>query len=153
MLFVRVLSFVQIGGILLCGITHTAITPLDVSKCNMQVSPEKYKTLMGSIRLIMAEEGAAGLLKGWAPTAIGYSLQGAGKFGLYEVFKDVYSTALGEEKSYEYRSFVYAAASGSGEVFADIMLCPMEMVKVRFIDKACRLQRNLSSHSRSTVSG
>jgi solute carrier family 25 (mitochondrial phosphate transporter), member 3 len=26
-----------VGGALCCGITHTAITPLDVVKCNMQV--------------------------------------------------------------------------------------------------------------------
>ena len=28
-----------------------------------------------------------GLVKGWLPTLIGYSIQGAGKFGLYEYFK------------------------------------------------------------------
>jgi solute carrier family 25 phosphate transporter 3 len=26
------------GGVLACGLTHAAITPLDVTKCNMQVS-------------------------------------------------------------------------------------------------------------------
>ncbi len=26
-----------VGGILACGLTHAAITPLDVTKCNMQV--------------------------------------------------------------------------------------------------------------------
>lgn len=26
-----------LGGVLACGITHTAICPLDVTKCNMQV--------------------------------------------------------------------------------------------------------------------
>lgn len=26
-----------IGGILSCGLTHTAVTPLDLVKCNMQV--------------------------------------------------------------------------------------------------------------------
>ena len=34
--------------------------------------------------------------KGWAPTFIGYSCQGLGKFGLYEVFKNVYSNLIGE---------------------------------------------------------
>ena len=119
------------GGILSCGITHTAITPLDVVKCNMQVSPEKYPNLLKGARTVLAEEGWAGLIKGWGPTAVGYSLQGAGKFGFYEVFKDAYSTMVGEEKAYQYRSIVYVAASGSAEFFADIMLCPFEMVKVR----------------------
>ena len=29
------------------------------------------------------------------PTLIGYSMQGFGKFGFYEIFKDVYRGALG----------------------------------------------------------
>jgi solute carrier family 25 phosphate transporter 3 len=44
----------------------------------MQVNPQKYPQLIFGIRTVLAEEGAVGLLKGWAPTAIGYSLQGAG---------------------------------------------------------------------------
>jgi solute carrier family 25 phosphate transporter 3 len=89
--------------------------------------------MIGGIRTIIKEEGmgATGILKGWAPTAIGYSLQGAGKFGLYEVFKDVYSTAAGEENSYKYRGLIYLAGSASAEFFADILLCPWEMVKVK----------------------
>ncbi len=27
----------MLGGVLACGITHAGITPLDVTKCNMQV--------------------------------------------------------------------------------------------------------------------
>jgi len=106
-----------VGGILSCGITHTAITPLDVVKCNMQVDPGKYTGLFSGVRLVMKEEGFGGLIKGWGPTAVGYSLQGAGKFGFYEFFKDAYSTALGEEKAYEYRNWVYAAGSGTAEFF------------------------------------
>lgn len=29
----------MLGGILSCGLTHTAIVPLDIVKCRMQVSP------------------------------------------------------------------------------------------------------------------
>ena len=46
-----------VGGVLSCGLTHLAVTPLDVAKCNMQVDPTKYKGLIGSIKTIMAEEG------------------------------------------------------------------------------------------------
>lgn len=42
------------------------------------------------------EDGFRGLAKGWAPTFFGYSIQGLGKFGLYEVFKVLYSGLLGE---------------------------------------------------------
>lgn len=41
----------------------------------------------------------AGLAKGWAPTFIGYSMQGICKFGFYEVFKIFYGNLIGEVSS------------------------------------------------------
>merc|ERR1719511_42281 len=119
------------GGVLSCGITHTAVTPLDLVKCRLQVNKEKYKSLGNGFKITVAEQGARGLLLGWAPTAIGYSMQGLCKFGFYEVFKNIYSGLLGEEKSFLYRTSLYLAASASAEFFADIALSPMESVKVR----------------------
>jgi len=120
-----------LGGILSCGITHTAIVPLDLIKCRIQVNPQKYKGIVGGFRTTLAEEGVRALGKGWAPTAIGYSLQGLGKFGFYEMFKIVYSDMLGPELSYTWRTSLYLAASASAEFFADILLAPMEATKVR----------------------
>jgi len=119
------------GGVLSCGLTHLAVTPLDVAKCNMQVDPVKYKGLGGTIKKIMAEEGSAALFKGWLPTLIGYSAQGCFKFGLYEFFKDFYANLAGEENATKYRGYIWLAGSASAEVFADVALCPMEMVKVK----------------------
>ena len=65
------------GGLLSCGITHTAVTPLDLVKCRLQVNKEKYKSLGNGFKLTVQESGASGLFLGWAPTAIGYSMQGA----------------------------------------------------------------------------
>jgi len=120
-----------LGGILSCGLTHTAIVPLDLVKCRLQTSGEKYKNISNGFKVTVREEGIRGLGRGWAPTAIGYSLQGLGKFGFYELFKNIYSNALGEQASYDYRTSLYLAASASAEFFADILLCPMEACKVR----------------------
>lgn len=120
-----------IGGVLSCGLTHWLVTPLDVAKCNMQVHPGKYKNLLSTVSTIMKEEGASALIKGHLPTLIGYSMQGCFKFGLYEVFKDLYSTMAGEQAAYDYRGLIYLTGSASAEFFADIALCPMEMVKVK----------------------
>lgn len=120
-----------IGGALACGLTHTAVTPLDVVKCNMQVNPKKYTGLVSGMRTVMAEEGAGAIWKGWAPTCIGYHMQGMFKFGLNEVFKDTYANMAGQENAVKYRAFIWAGASASAELFADIALCPMEMVKVK----------------------
>ncbi|KND04275.1 uncharacterized protein SPPG_00013 [Spizellomyces punctatus DAOM BR117] len=121
------------SGILACGLTHSAITPLDVTKCSMQesVNPAKYRGLIPGLRTIVAEEGARAVWKGLVPTAIGYSAQGAFKFGLYEYFKDFYSNLVGEENAKKYKQLIWCAGSASSEFFADIALCPMEMTKVK----------------------
>ncbi|KAF0288007.1 Phosphate carrier protein, mitochondrial [Amphibalanus amphitrite] len=119
------------GGILSCGITHTAIVPLDLVKCRLQTNADKYKGIFNGFKVTVKEEGVRGLARGWAPTLIGYSMQGLCKFGFYELFKHVYSNVLGEEKAYLWRTSLYLAASASAEFFADIALAPMEALKVR----------------------
>jgi len=121
----------MIAGVLSCGATHTAICPLDVVKCNMQTNPERFKGLIPGLKLLVREEGASAIWKGWLPTAIGYSMQGFCKFGFYEIFKDAYSNLAGHDNYYKYRDIIYLTASASAEFIADIALCPMEMVKVK----------------------
>lgn len=64
-----------IGGIISCGSTHTLVVPLDLVKCRLQVDQAKYKNLFHGFKISVAEEGARGLAKGWAPTLFGYSAQ------------------------------------------------------------------------------
>jgi len=128
-----------IGGILSCGLTHTAMTPLDLVKCNAQANPNEFKGPIsgakaiynGKVAHLGHQPGLAGLVKGWAPTLWGYSLQGLFKFGLYEYFKHEYSEMVGPANAYKYRDLVYLAGSASAEFFADLALCPFEAVKVR----------------------
>lgn len=68
---------------------HTVISP-------PQVDPEKFKSIGNGFAVTVREDGVRGLAKGWAPTFIGYSMQGLCKFGFYEVFKIFYSDLLGE---------------------------------------------------------
>ena len=96
----------------------------------MQVDSAKYPSLGTGFKVTLAEGGTKGLARGWAPTLIGYSMQGTCKFGFYEIFKSMYGNAMGEEASYQYMTVLYLAASASAEFFADIALCPMEACKV-----------------------
>merc|ERR1712037_428475 len=121
----------MIGGALSCGLTHTAVVPLDLVKCRMQVDAAKYPSLGKGLKVTVAEGGVKALARGWAPTFIGYSMQGTCKFGFYEIFKNLYGNAMGEENAFLYRTYLYLAASASAEFFADIALSPMESVKVR----------------------
>jgi len=120
-----------LGGMISCGATHTAIVPLDLVKCRMQVDKAKYPSLPTGFKVTLAEDGMRGLAKGWAPTLLGYSAQGVGKFGFYEVFKAIYGGAMGEENAYLYRTQLYLASSASAEFFADMLLAPFEAMKVR----------------------
>lgn len=95
------------------------------------MNPTKYTGLVSGIKTLVAEEGSRGIWKGFAPTFIGYSLQGMFKYGLYEVFKDYYMNLAGEENSEKYKPAIWLAGSASAEVFADIALCPLEMAKVK----------------------
>ncbi|KAL8140923.1 hypothetical protein V2J09_006944 [Rumex salicifolius] len=119
------------GGVLSCGLTHMAVTPLDLVKCNMQIDSSKYKNISSGFGILLREQGIRGFFRGWAPTLLGYSAQGAGKFGLYEFFKKYYSDLAGPENAAKYKTLIYLAGSASAEVIADIGLCPFEAVKVR----------------------
>ena len=118
----------MIGGALACGLTHAAIVPLDVMKCKKQIDPTFSKGMFDGIAKVRSN-GHTTL--GWAPTLLGYSLQGLGKFGFYEIFKDVFKNIVGEEKADQYRKIGWSVASGSAEIIADLFLCPWEAVKLK----------------------
>nr|XP_043637794.1 mitochondrial phosphate carrier protein 3, mitochondrial-like [Erigeron canadensis] len=119
------------GGILSCGLTHMAVTPLDLVKCNMQINPGKYKGIKSGFGILLREQGMKGFFRGWVPTLYGYSAQGACKFGFYEFFKKTYSDIAGPEYATKYKTLIFLAGSASAEFIADIALCPFEAVKVR----------------------
>lgn len=110
------------------GPTHTAITPLDLVKTRRQVDPSIYRSNLSAWRQIYAKEGIRGVFFGWSPTFVGYSLQGAGKYGFYEAFKYLYGDRLFPNSN---RTLVFLGASASAEFIADIALCPFEAIKVR----------------------
>jgi solute carrier family 25 phosphate transporter 3 len=120
----------MIGGIFACGLTHAAVTPLDLIKCRKQINPDAYKSLGDGFKTIKAQSGVKGLFLGWEPTLIGYSMQGFGKFGFYEIFKDVYKKMFGA-KAQKYQTTGFLISSACAEVIADVLLCPMESLKVR----------------------
>jgi solute carrier family 25 phosphate transporter 3 len=124
-------SLCAVGGLISCGVTHTVIVPLDLVKCRMQVDKGKYPNLGTGFKVTLREDGVRGLAKGWAPTLLGYSFQGVGKFGFYEGFKVLYGGIMGEESAYLNRTSLYLISSASAEFFADMFLAPFEAMKVR----------------------
>ncbi|KAG0650673.1 phosphate transporter 3 [Hyphodiscus hymeniophilus] len=119
------------GGLLACGLTHTAVTPLDLVKCRRQVDSKMYTGNFQAWGKIGRAEGFRGIYTGWSPTFFGYSAQGAFKYGGYEFFKKFYADLVGAENAHKYKTSLYLTASASAEFIADIALCPFEAVKVR----------------------
>jgi solute carrier family 25 (mitochondrial phosphate transporter), member 3 len=87
-------------------------------------------------RQIVAAEGAAALLTGFGPTAVGYLVQGGAKFAGYEFFKSKFVDMSGSiETATKHRTAIYLGASASAEFFADILLCPLEATRIRLVSQ------------------
>jgi solute carrier family 25 (mitochondrial phosphate transporter), member 3 len=91
--------------------------------------------MIGGFRKVIANEGAGALLTGAGPTFAGYFLQGAFKFGGYELFKQQSIGLLGYETASNNRTAVYLASSALAEFFADIALCPLEATRIRLVSE------------------
>ncbi|RDW65324.1 hypothetical protein BP5796_10016 [Coleophoma crateriformis] len=117
-----------LGGIIACGPTHTAVTPLDLVKVRRQVDPKIYSSNFGAWKTIFKGDGLRGVFFGWSPTFVGYCFQGGGKYGFYEVFKYQYGEKWFPNTN---KTVIFLGASATAEFLADIALCPFEAIKVR----------------------
>ncbi|KAI4286942.1 MAG: hypothetical protein L6R35_003802 [Caloplaca aegaea] len=125
-----------LAGAVCCSVTHGGLTPVDVVKTRIQLDPITYNNgMIGGFRKVIANEGAGALLTGFGPTAAGYFLQGAFKFGGYELFKQQCINYLGYEAASNNRTAVYLASSALAEFFADIALCPLEATRIRLVSE------------------
>ncbi|KAJ2635335.1 Cu/Pi carrier [Coemansia sp. RSA 1286] len=121
-----------LGGILACGTTHFSMTPIDMLKCRLQVNPQAYKGIIDGLRKVSKSPvGFRGLYLGGTATLLGYSLQGMGKYGFYEYFKYTYGQIVGADTAARHKTLLYLGASATAEFLADLMLCPLETIKVR----------------------
>ncbi|EEY22492.1 hypothetical protein D7B24_005263 [Verticillium nonalfalfae] len=125
------------AGALAATSTHGAATPIDVVKTRIQVDDAlKGYNMLRAGRTIVAKEGASALLTGFGPTAVGYLVQGGGKFAGYEFFKKQFiSAAGGPSQATEKRTAIYLGASAAAEFFADILLCPLEATRIRLVSQ------------------
>mmetsp|Transcript_3670 Transcript_3670/g.7625 ORF Transcript_3670/g.7625 Transcript_3670/m.7625 type:complete len:330 (+) Transcript_3670:61-1050(+) len=122
--------FFVAGGI--CAATSHGITcPIDVVKTRVQADPEKFKgkSLMDSTKLVVNEGGPLVLLSGLGPTVAGYGIEGAMKFGVYEIMKPITMKALGSEN----KAVAYLVASIVAGAVASLILCPMESARIKVV--------------------
>jgi solute carrier family 25 phosphate transporter 3 len=129
-------SRIAFAGAVCCSVTHGALTPVDVVKTRIQLDPLKYnKGLIGGFKQVIGTEGFGAVWTGFGPTAAGYFLQGAFKFGGYEFFKQQSINYFGYETASQNRTAVYLGSSALAEFFADIALCPLEATRIRLVSE------------------
>jgi solute carrier family 25 (mitochondrial phosphate transporter), member 3 len=80
-------------------------------------------------RIIVQEEGTSALLKGLGPTIVGYGIEGAAKFGLYENLKPSMLRILHLDNP----AIAYLIASVIAGAVASIVLCPLERTRIRLV--------------------
>lgn len=118
------------GGV--CAATsHGITTPIDVVKTKMQAEPDVYNKGMGAATMsILKTDGPSALLGGLGPTVVGYGIEGAMKFGVYEISKPIMSNLIGGG---EPTPAAYILASIIAGAVASILLCPMESARIRVV--------------------
>ncbi|KAL7333613.1 mitochondrial phosphate carrier protein [Mucor circinelloides] len=104
--------------------------------------------MVAGFRQVIAAEGAGALLTGFGPTAAGYFLQGAFKFGGYEFWKKTFIDLVGAEKASENRTAIYLGSSAIAEFFADVALCPLEATRIRLVSQPTFASGLLSGFSK-----
>ena len=95
----------------------------------MQAEPKKYAnaTMYGAAAGIVRENGPGFLLQGLAPTVVGYGVEGALKFGVYELTKPLFAGATPS-------TFVdFLLASVLAGAVASVVLCPAEASRIRLV--------------------
>ena len=120
-----------VSGGLCASISHGITTPIDVVKTRIQSDPQKYNGLniVEASKVVMDDDGSGALLKGFGPTVLGYGLEGAAKFGLYESLKPTIAGMLQSDNP----NAAYVVASVIAGGAASIILCPLERTRIRLV--------------------
>eukprot|EP00536_Pseudo-nitzschia_multiseries_P011112 jgi/Psemu1/297781/fgenesh1_pm.363_\ len=130
-----------LAGGLCAAISHTIPTPVDVIKTRKQVDPRFVdQSFFQTGKIILREEGFSALWAGLGPTTFGYLLEGAIKFGVYEVLKPALKSwlsaiaSLSSSFSFLNSQFLSFFLSGiASGLAASFVLCPMEVIRIRLV--------------------
>lgn len=82
---------------------------------------------------IIKEDGPRALLGGLGPTIFGYGVEGAMKFGVYEVMKPVFAALLGAGDDNQRTAVAFLMASAVAGAIASLILCPMESTRIKMV--------------------
>jgi solute carrier family 25 phosphate transporter 3 len=90
------------------------------------VSQQYNKGMLDATVQICKQEGPQALLTGLGPTVVGYGVEGAMKFGVYEVCKPVFGSLFPDNKS-----LAFVLSSFIAGAVAAVLLVPMESLRIK----------------------
>lgn len=125
-----------VAGGTCAAFSHGITTPIDVVKTKIQANPKKYqnKNMLAVTQEIVKKEGAGALLTGLGPTIVGYGVEGAMKFGVYEVSKPILKSILAslfEKSKINTDPYAFLLSSIFAGAVAAVLLCPMESLRIK----------------------
>jgi solute carrier family 25 phosphate transporter 3 len=82
--------------------------------------------MLAATASIVKTDGPGALLSGLGPTVVGYGIEGAMKFGVYEMAKPVFGALLKDNTT-----LAFILASIVAGAIAALLLCPMESLRIR----------------------
>lgn len=125
-----------LAGAISCSSTHSMLVPLDVVKTKLQADPKLSRMgIVGAVKSILKSQGHKAFGQGLAATSCGYFLQGACKFGFYDLFKRKIHDSC-EDRGMQTRRFtlpILLCSSGFAEVVASWALCPLESTRIYMV--------------------
>ncbi|CAK0853601.1 unnamed protein product [Prorocentrum cordatum] len=149
----RVAKFLAAGGSC-ASISHAIAVPLDVVKTRHQYDPDRYLHEVTGKPLgifetgyrITRQEGSLMLLQGLRATSVGYLIQGATKYTLWEFFKALFG--LGSAATAASRVAILVAAALLAEVIATVVLCPFERARIKLVSDPTFAPSTVSAFAR-----
>lgn len=121
-----------VAGGTCASFSHGVATPFDVIKTKMQAEPDTYNSgLKDTISTLVQKDGPGVLLQGLVPTVVGFGLEGAVKFGVYESLKPLFMALFHAPVDDKFVPYL-AASVGAGAV-ASLMLVPMERARINIV--------------------
>lgn len=127
-------SYALAGG-LGCFISHGLSVPLDVIKTRLQVQTFEDDSVIAVGREIVRRDGVGALLDGWESTFVGYFIQGACKYGFFEVFKAFAGVNSGGGAD-DHRLLTLLVCAASAEVIGSAFLTPLEQIRIKTVSDA-----------------
>ncbi|VVC41878.1 Mitochondrial carrier protein,Mitochondrial carrier domain,Mitochondrial substrate/solute carrier [Cinara cedri] len=121
-----VFKVIDILGGITGGIASTLVgQPLDTVKTNMQLYPNSHKNIFSSLYMTGRHQGIRGLYAGCVPALLANSAENAVMFASYGHPQSLATCVVGKGKNHN----MFARSVES--LFTSLVLCPIELVKIR----------------------